>query len=266
MKRIAISIVSGLVLIALVLGVLPVAASESEDNIMETGNYLSQSRYYPNTLSGSSATKHNYPPLTTQVGERFRFTVSATDPDNDHLIYSASNLPPGATFDPQTRTFSWTPGYNQAGIYSNVHFEVSDGELTDFEDITITVATPEEAVFLVNSLRIRPGKVNAGKKVNINVLVTNSGTVTGSYEMTLRIDGIFEDNRIVTLAAGATEEVNFVTFKDVAGVYLVDVNGLSGSFEVREENRGRGHKPSPKSVLYKALGWIRMLLQEGGDI
>ena len=55
------------------------------------------------------------------------------------LIYSASNLPPGASFDPQTRTFSWTPGYDQAGIYPNVHFEVSDGEFTDSEDITITV-------------------------------------------------------------------------------------------------------------------------------
>ena len=374
MKRITISIISGIVLIALILGVLPVAASESEGNIMETGNCLSQSRHYPNTLSGSTATKHDYPPLTTQVGERFTFTVSGTDPDNNPLIYSAYNLPPGATFDPQTRTFSWTPGYDQAGIYPNVHFEVSDGEftdsedititvisvdrppvldfigdklaneeeliqftinatdpdddpltytasnlpsgatfdpltytasnlpsgatfdpqtrtfswtpnfgqrgsypgiyfevsdgeLTDFEDITITVTATEEDSFSVSALRINPGKVGAGKKVNIRVLATNSGTIAGSFEVTLRINGVIEDNKVLTLAADATEEVRFVMFKDVAGVYIVDVNGLSDSFVVRETDKGRGRAKtlSINSILSRTLGWIRTILQEGGD-
>jgi len=358
MKRITIYILSAIVLVALVLGVLPVAASESEGNIMETGNYLSQSRYYPNIISGSTATKHDFPPSTTQAGERFTFTVSATDPDNDSLIYSASNLPPGATFDPQTRTFSWTPGYDQAGIYPNVHFEVSDGEFSDSEDITITVIdiarppvldfigdklaneeeliqftiqaidpddeplaytasnlppgatfdsqtktfawtpgydqagiyanvhfevsdgeltdgediaitvkavtvkTPEEAIFSVNSLKVRPGKVSTGKKVNISVLATNIGTVAGNYEVTLRINGIIEDNRILTLSTGTTEVVNFVVVKDIAGVYTVDVNGLSDSFVVREINNSRGviKTVSLKNILSKSFGWIRMIL------
>ena len=37
-------------------------------------------------------------------------------PDGDTLTYSASNLPVGATFDPATRTFSWTPEDGQAGV------------------------------------------------------------------------------------------------------------------------------------------------------
>jgi hypothetical protein len=69
------------------------------------------------------------------------FTIAATDADGDQLVYSASNLPDGASFDPDTRTFSWTPRYDQAGVYS-VRFEVSDGSLTDSEDITITVVQP----------------------------------------------------------------------------------------------------------------------------
>jgi hypothetical protein len=55
------------------------------------------------------------------------------------LTYSASNLPAGASFNTTTQTFSWTPRYDQAGIYPNVYFGVSDGTLTDSEDITITV-------------------------------------------------------------------------------------------------------------------------------
>ena len=76
-------------------------------------------------------------------GQNLSFTLSATDPDSgDTLSYSASNLPAGATFDPTTRTFSWTPDYTQAGNYPNVEFTVTDNGspmMLDFEDITITV-------------------------------------------------------------------------------------------------------------------------------
>lgn len=64
------------------------------------------------------------------------FSVSATDQDGDALSFSATGLPSGASFAGQT--FSWTPGYDQAGSYS-VTFTASDGELTDSEPITITV-------------------------------------------------------------------------------------------------------------------------------
>ncbi len=67
------------------------------------------------------------------------FNISATDPDGDSLTYSASNLPSGASFNATTQTFSWTPSYTQAGNYTGVHFEVTDGNLTASENITITV-------------------------------------------------------------------------------------------------------------------------------
>ena len=88
----------------------------------------------------------NDPPLLNPIGDKtavveqlLQFNVSATDPGGDQLTFSASNLPGDATFDPQTRTFSWTPGPGQAKTYIGVHFEVTDGALTDSEDITITV-------------------------------------------------------------------------------------------------------------------------------
>jgi len=80
---------------------------------------------------------------SSNEGELFTFAILATDADGGQLVYSASNLPEGASFDPGTRTFSWTPRYDQAGVYT-VHFEVSDGELTDAEDVTITVVQLNE--------------------------------------------------------------------------------------------------------------------------
>lgn len=76
----------------------------------------------------------------TDEGQLLTFTLNAIDPDDNELTYSAINLPAGAVFDGKTGTFNWTPTYDQAGIYPDVHFEVTDGNLTDSEDIKITIA------------------------------------------------------------------------------------------------------------------------------
>ncbi|MCP5519493.1 MAG: pre-peptidase C-terminal domain-containing protein [Verrucomicrobiales bacterium] len=95
-------------------------------------------------------------PRLAAIGDRtidetiaYAFTVFAQDPDNpEDLVFSASNLPPGAGFDPMTRTFMWTPARGQAGVYPGVHFEVSDGAFTDSEDITLTVRRLDQAPVL----------------------------------------------------------------------------------------------------------------------
>lgn len=86
----------------------------------------------------------NHAPVLAAVGDQavnenapLTFCVSATDEDGGTLTYSATGLPDGVSFE--NRIFSWTPNYEQAGSYQ-VTFTVSDGELTDSEQITITVA------------------------------------------------------------------------------------------------------------------------------
>src|SRR6185436_278976 len=71
-------------------------------------------------------------------------TASGTDLDGDALTYSATGLPTGATFDPATRTFSWTPSFTQAGPYT-VTFNVTDGTLTASEAVAITVTNTNRA-------------------------------------------------------------------------------------------------------------------------
>jgi hypothetical protein len=91
----------------------------------------------------------NRPPVLAHIGDQIvnegqlmQIVLSATDPDGNPLTYSASNLPTGATLDPATQTFSWTPNFNQAGSYPNVLFTVTDNgtpPLSAQEAITITV-------------------------------------------------------------------------------------------------------------------------------
>jgi hypothetical protein len=77
---------------------------------------------------------------TVNEGTTLSFTISAADPDGDTLTYSAFSMPNGASFNPDTRTFNWTPSFRQAGTYSGVHFIVSDSNAEDTEDITITIS------------------------------------------------------------------------------------------------------------------------------
>ncbi len=106
---------------------------------------------------------------TTHPGWQFQFTISATDANGDTLTYSANNIPSGSSFNPATRTFSWTPSANQIGSYPNVRFAVTDGTFTDTEAITITVA-PNQAPVLTN-----PGNksVNEGAALAFTLSVTN---------------------------------------------------------------------------------------------
>ena len=93
---------------------------------------------------GVTVTSVNDPPVlavldqTVDEGQPLQFVIGVTDPDGDALILSATGLPPGATFDPTTRAFSWTPNAAQAGTYL-VSFTASDGQASDTERIVITV-------------------------------------------------------------------------------------------------------------------------------
>ena len=62
-------------------------------------------------------------------GTPISFTVDVVDPAGHGVLVTADNLPPGATFDPQTDLFTWTPSYTQAGTYPGAVFTVTDGTL-----------------------------------------------------------------------------------------------------------------------------------------
>ena len=93
----------------------------------------------------------DHAPILDPIGDRevtagghLSFVVDATDQDGDALTFSATGLPPGASFDPISREFAWTPGAADVGTHSGVRFSVSDAQESDAEEIAITVdAGPE---------------------------------------------------------------------------------------------------------------------------
>jgi hypothetical protein len=69
------------------------------------------------------------------------FVVTASDPDGGSLQLSSPNKPAGASFTDHndgTATFEWTPLASDTGSHS-IWFVVDDGELSDSEQVSITV-------------------------------------------------------------------------------------------------------------------------------
>ncbi len=90
----------------------------------------------------------NRPPLLAAVPEQtaaenqpLQIQLIGSDPDvedQQKLIYSATGLPEGAQLNPQTGEFSWTPSYDQSGLYP-ITFAVSDGQYSAETATTVTV-------------------------------------------------------------------------------------------------------------------------------
>jgi hypothetical protein len=75
---------------------------------------------------------------TLQEGEVLRLQLSAFDPEGKALTYRGQIIPAGATVDPQTGVFEWTPSYVQHGVHE-LTFTVSDGASVVTRTATFTV-------------------------------------------------------------------------------------------------------------------------------
>jgi len=75
---------------------------------------------------------------TIAEGDRLVIRLGAVDPEGKPLRFFSPLLPPGATLDPDTGEFDWTPTFFQAGVYE-VAFSASDGETVVTEETTLTV-------------------------------------------------------------------------------------------------------------------------------
>ncbi len=89
------------------------------------------------------------------------------------------------------------------------------------------------ATFVTSNLTITPATVEIGEETAIGVLIVNTGDLTGSYELILRIDNVVIVTEDVDLAGGTNQRVTFTTSNDIPGTYTIEVNGLLGTFTAK---------------------------------
>jgi hypothetical protein len=154
-----------------------------------------------------TVTKPNQRPVLSAIGDRtvtvgsaLQFTVTASDPDDDPLIYSAMPLPANAAFDASTRVFAFTPVVSQVGSFS-LTFTVSDGKGgTASETINITVTA---------GLAINITTPNNGATVPAGQIIVR-GTITNPSggEVGVTVNGVstaVQQNAFVALVLVSTE-------------------------------------------------------------
>ena len=88
------------------------------------------------------------------------------------------------------------------------------------------------AKFIVSNSAITPDSAKPGEEVIISALITNTGDLTGSFGVTLRINGFVVETKGITLAGGGSQTISFSTTPNSTGTHIVEIDGLIGTFEV----------------------------------
>jgi subtilisin family serine protease/PKD repeat protein len=208
----------------------------------------------------------NHVPVLDPIGNKIvdedkllEFGVNATDPDGDPLTYSATNLPSGAVFDPVTKTFTWTPTYDQAGTY-NVIFTVSDGSLTASEAVTITVNDVNRPPVFDLSSQSPLGQIQ----------------LAGGYRITQEDVASFqvkvtdpENDAITVSLENAPSFVTVVTYPQYQGVWWLNVVPPFGSYGTYDNVKilayDKYHKDSPAIFTFKIIVGRRPFISATGQ-
>jgi len=231
-----------------------------EGEILETIEATSEDGMLTITIiEGTIALDIEGEPLSTLTTA---IDVSPPDPPEDCCIIGLAFDfgPDGATFDPGiTFEYTYDPEALPEGVAEGdlviAFYDAEAGEwvtcdctcdpeancitacvchFTTFAIIGVVpvVAPLAPAAFSVSSLSIQPAEVEPAEAVTIAVSVANTGGESGSYTVVLKIDGVKEAEKTVTIAAGSSRTVSFSITKEEADSYTVTVDGLSGSFTV----------------------------------
>ena len=110
------------------------------------------------------------------------------------------------------------------------------------------------ATFTVSSMSISPVEVSTGESVDISVLLTNTSEVEGNYILALKIDGVTEETKTISLPGGESKTVTFTTSKEETGDYDVDVSGLPGFFSVSQASPDASPTPTPTTQKSSSPG------------
>ncbi|MEL6824139.1 MAG: putative Ig domain-containing protein, partial [Calditrichota bacterium] len=111
--------------------------------------------------------------LNLPENEDFSMTLpEASDADKEDsggLTYRLNGLPSGASFDPATRQISWTPSFEDAGVYQ-LTYVAGDGDLDVNKEFTLQVINVNRSP----ELQLPENQtVREGETINFNITISD---------------------------------------------------------------------------------------------
>ncbi|MBA7638822.1 hypothetical protein ES703_46478 [subsurface metagenome] len=136
------------------------------------------------------------------------------------------------------------------------------------------IEEPEIATFTISDLSISPTELDIGERITISAVATNNGDLAGDYNMVFKINNVAVETVNLTIDGGVSQRVDFAATVDYAAeTYSVNVNGLLGTFTVKEP------PPSAEFTItgfdqtyYEALGkwsdyvYVNYKIQNNGEV
>ena len=166
--------------------------------------------------------------------------IITRDPDGVFDVYLN---PEGLDAEPIIHVEDKDPVF---GLYSTFRFEANPGpeidnvvvlDTYDFES-AIAWTEPKEPVFEMSNLAVDPDSVKEGETVTVSVECSNVGTGAGSHTVVLMVNGENEDEETVSLDPGDSTTISFDAPTSEVGTLSVEIEGLTGSYEVIKAQTG----------------------------
>ena len=232
---------------------------------------------------------------TVNVRSNLKFVINASDEDGDLLTYSAQNIPANATFNPTTRIFDWTPGSDQAGIYTP-DFIVSDGKSTDKESVTITVGPSGNHPPVLSPIVNKTVKVQSNLRFIVNATDPDGDVLTyssqnlpsgasfnpitrifnwtpasnqvGNYNVKVTVcDGTLKDSRNVTISVTSRAPVPTPTITPPTSLGLISKLGIynNGAWYLDYDGDGVYTAGVDKAYGFGAPNWTPIVGDWNGD-
>ena len=221
-----------------------------------------------------TVTKPNRPPVLSSIGDRtvtvgstLQFTVSASDLDDDPLIYSVAPLPANATFDASTRVFAFTPIVSQVGSFS-LTVAVSDGKggaASESIRITVTAGLAINITTPTNGATVPAGQL----------IVRGSITNPSGGEIGLTVNGVstaVQQNAFVGLvfvSAETTSLTAIVTSKNgTSATQTIPITVLTAAPSSTVLHVLPTNGPAPLTATFSLFGDVEVLqvtLDANGD-
>jgi hypothetical protein len=165
--------------------------------------------------------------------------VTVFPPAKICLAYSPSELPENTS----SLSVAYYDGEQGWVELETVHSCIGEAgtataELSLFMPFALLARLKPSVKLEVVNLSIDPSCAESDRRIAIGVKVKNAGNAAGNYNVVLRVNGYIEQAKMVRVAPGATQPVNFIVYRSQPGTYTVAIDEQQGSFTVVDASGG----------------------------
>ncbi len=137
---------------------------------------------------------------------------------------------------------------------------VANGTIVDPGGPAIPIPTPKRSVsptlpqlkqaqLSVQYMNVSPQQARSNEPVTISTNVVNTGDEAGSMNVALKVNGLVEQTKMISVGPQTSQPVKFTVARAQAGTYTVDIQNQQGSFVIIDQSGGATHKSNSSGLL-----------------